>query len=165
MEAFPVSIVLLAFSPSFWLTFIFFSFFHYFCDTLGTCRFCTPHLMSRTFLLSSRAIWLPNLSEREQKNNTLANIRQSISERIVSKAISKWTLKFIAGGQLKTKNGQKYIINHRIDGIFISKTHAILLALLTLIVMAAVFLLTYFLLAQHNRLVNIHQIFNVQSNG
>lgn len=55
-----------------------------------------------------------------------------------------------AGGQLKTKNGQKYIINHRNDGFFVTKSHAIVLAALTLIVMAAIFLLTYFLLA-HSR--------------
>lgn len=52
-----------------------------------------------------------------------------------------------AGGQLKSKNGQKYIINHRNDGFFITKKHIILIALLIAIVMAAVFLLTYYLLA------------------
>lgn len=58
---------------------------------------------------------------------------------------------YFLGGQLKSKNGQKYIINHRPEGFYISKSHAILLALLAVIVMAAVFLLTYFLLAHSNR--------------
>lgn len=52
-----------------------------------------------------------------------------------------------AGGQLKSKNGQKYIINHRNDGFFITKKHIFLIAVLIAIVMAAVFLLTYYLLA------------------
>lgn len=50
------------------------------------------------------------------------------------------------GGQLKTKNGQKYIINHRQqDGFYISKLHAILIAALIVIVMAAYAILLYFL--------------------
>lgn len=53
------------------------------------------------------------------------------------------------GGQLKTKNGQKYIINQRIqDGFYVSKSHAILIAALIAIVMAAFAILIYFLVAQ-----------------
>lgn len=53
-----------------------------------------------------------------------------------------------SGGQLKTKNGQKYIINHRQnEGFYISKSHAILIAALIAIVMAAYAVLMYFLFA------------------
>lgn len=54
-----------------------------------------------------------------------------------------------SGGQLKSKNGQKYIINHRQnnDGFYISKSHAILIAALIAIVMAAYAVLMYFLFA------------------
>lgn len=52
------------------------------------------------------------------------------------------------GGQLKTKNGQKYIINHRDDRVLIKKTHFILICVLIAIVMAALALLTYFVFAQ-----------------
>lgn len=53
-----------------------------------------------------------------------------------------------SGGQLKTKNGQKYIINHRDDRVLIKKTHFILICVLIAIVMAALALLTYFVFAQ-----------------
>lgn len=54
-----------------------------------------------------------------------------------------------SGGQLKSKNGQKYIINHHRpnDGFYISKSHAILIAALIAIVMAAYAVLMYFLFA------------------
>lgn len=54
-----------------------------------------------------------------------------------------------SGGQLKTKNGQKYIINHHRpnEGFYISKSHAILIAALIAIVMAAYAVLMYFLFA------------------
>ncbi|XP_031619853.1 aminopeptidase Ey isoform X2 [Contarinia nasturtii] len=55
------------------------------------------------------------------------------------------------GGQLKTKNGQKYIINnhhHHRDGFYVTKRHAILIAALILIVMLAYTVLIYFLFAK-----------------
>lgn len=57
-------------------------------------------------------------------------------------------LVIIAGGQLKSKNGRKYIIKPRDNGFYVTKSHVVLFTVLTAIVIAAVALLTYFLLAQ-----------------
>lgn len=54
----------------------------------------------------------------------------------------------LAGGQLKSKNGQKYIIKPRDNGFYVTKSHVVLFTVLIAIVIAAVALLTYFLLAQ-----------------
>lgn len=58
-------------------------------------------------------------------------------------------ISFRSGGQLKSKNGQKYIINHRNDGFFITKKHIFLITLLIAIVMASVLLLMYSYLLAH----------------
>lgn len=66
-----------------------------------------------------------------------------------------FTLLCVLGGQLKTKNGQKYIISDPYErssnsqnGFYISKRLAILIAALAIIVMLAYSILIYFLFAQ-----------------
>ncbi|GAB0092441.1 Aminopeptidase [Sergentomyia squamirostris] len=49
------------------------------------------------------------------------------------------------GGQLKTKNGQKYVVNHRPQGYYVTKGCIALMACATILALLAVFLLTYFL--------------------
>lgn len=49
---------------------------------------------------------------------------------------------------MKTKNGQKYVVNQKPEGIVISKGCAVLLALATIIAVVLVFLVTFFLLTQ-----------------
>ncbi|XP_055381623.1 aminopeptidase N isoform X2 [Condylostylus longicornis] len=49
------------------------------------------------------------------------------------------------GGQLKTKNGQKYIVNERREGIFVSKSCAILSAIIAVSAIIIAVLITYFL--------------------
>lgn len=51
------------------------------------------------------------------------------------------------GGQLKSKNGQKYIVNHRPDGYFIPRLVAVIFCVLAVAAMMVIFLLTYFLAA------------------
>lgn len=53
----------------------------------------------------------------------------------------------ISGGQLKTKNGQKYIVNDTRDGIFVSKSCAILTAIIAVLAIIVAILVTYFLTA------------------
>lgn len=55
---------------------------------------------------------------------------------------------FLAGGQLKSKNGQKYVVNQKPDGYFLTKSCAILIGVATVIAMVLVFLITFFLLTQ-----------------
>lgn len=54
----------------------------------------------------------------------------------------------ILGGQMKSKNGQKYVVNHKPDGFFLTKSCALLIGLATVIAMVLVFLVTFFLLTQ-----------------
>lgn len=49
---------------------------------------------------------------------------------------------------MKSKNGQKYVVNHRPEGYFLTRGCAILIGLATIIAMALVFLITFFLLSQ-----------------
>ncbi|XP_055677770.1 aminopeptidase N isoform X2 [Lutzomyia longipalpis] len=49
------------------------------------------------------------------------------------------------GGQLKTKNGQKYVVNHKPEGYFVTKGCIALMACATILALLTVFLLTYFL--------------------
>ncbi|XP_059621978.1 aminopeptidase N isoform X2 [Phlebotomus argentipes] len=49
------------------------------------------------------------------------------------------------GGQLKTKNGQKYVVNHKPAGYFVTKGCIALMACAAILALVAVFLLTYFL--------------------
>lgn len=48
------------------------------------------------------------------------------------------------GGQLKTKNGQKYVFNGRPSGIFVSRTCAIFTAIITILILIFTILITYF---------------------
>ncbi|XP_037811400.1 aminopeptidase N isoform X2 [Lucilia sericata] len=48
------------------------------------------------------------------------------------------------GGQLKTKNGQKYVFNGRPSGIFVSKTCATFTAIITILAIIFTILITYF---------------------
>lgn len=54
----------------------------------------------------------------------------------------------ILGGQMKSKNGQKYVVNQKPDGYFLTKSCAALIAISTIVALIAVFLLTFFLLQQ-----------------
>ncbi|XP_037909799.1 aminopeptidase N isoform X2 [Hermetia illucens] len=49
------------------------------------------------------------------------------------------------GGQLKTKNGQKYVVNQQPEGVFVSRTCGILTGIIALCVLIIAILLTYFL--------------------
>lgn len=51
------------------------------------------------------------------------------------------------GGQLRTKNGQKYTINSRNPGVFVPRYCIVLTALLGVVAMIAIALLSYFLLS------------------
>lgn len=53
-----------------------------------------------------------------------------------------------AGGQMKTKNGQKYVINSNRSGVYVPRYCIILTALLGLLAMIVIALLSYFLLSQ-----------------
>ncbi|KAG4068259.1 hypothetical protein HA402_007779 [Bradysia odoriphaga] len=52
------------------------------------------------------------------------------------------------GGQLKSKNGQKYVVNKRPAGVYIPKNCIFLTALLAVIAMIIIIVLTYLLLSQ-----------------
>lgn len=54
----------------------------------------------------------------------------------------------ILGGQMKSKNGQKYVVNEKPPGYFLTKSCAALIAIATVVAMVLVFLVTFFLLTQ-----------------
>ncbi|KAI9578284.1 hypothetical protein GQX74_015170 [Glossina fuscipes] len=57
---------------------------------------------------------------------------------------SKQFLLIFERGQLKTKNGQKYVFNGRPSGIFVSRTCAIFTAIITILILIFTILITYF---------------------
>lgn len=54
---------------------------------------------------------------------------------------------FFKGGQLKTKNGQKYVFNGPPSGVFVTKTCIFFAALLAVLAVIFTALITYFLTA------------------
>lgn len=49
---------------------------------------------------------------------------------------------------MKSKNGQKYVVNHKPDGYFVTRSCAVLSVIAVLVLMVLVFLVTFFMLSQ-----------------
>jgi len=62
--------------------------------------------------------------------------------------VKQFTVFYFPGGQLKTKNGQKYVFNGAPSGVYVSKACLIIAAFITVLALLFTIVITYFVTRQ-----------------
>ncbi|XP_054728242.1 aminopeptidase N [Anastrepha obliqua] len=108
-----------------------------------------------TMSQSSASLESPNSLHRNRFNSALQDIIEKVRNFDYSRVknlkehfhIEFVTKEKFTGGQLKTKNGQKYVFNGPPSGIYVTRTCVFFTAVLALVALIFTILITYFLTA------------------